>query len=229
MNISDFILNWILNWIMFGPDSMFKWIIIRYRNSARGEVSEGGFSTYFWESFIYSLGYSTLFTGFHSRFEKHIILNNFFRFFWIKLFTWIFLTKWWMNILLKEYFRFSFELNIEMDHFWPHSTFEWIIKTYRPEFSRKGGTGVPHDGDHFLSTAEHQCRVCETASIDNAKTLPACIDAACRRAPNLGSAVSSCRWRTFGQVQGGIWRTFRLMEVLQFAKFRQVKEGIAEL
>ena len=41
----------------------------------RGEVSEGDFSPCFWESFPYSLSYSTLFTGSHSRFENHIILN----------------------------------------------------------------------------------------------------------------------------------------------------------
>ena len=43
----------------------------------RGEVSEGDFSPCFWESFPYSLSYSTLFTGFHSTFWNNIILNCF--------------------------------------------------------------------------------------------------------------------------------------------------------
>ena len=31
INISDFVLNWILNWIIFRPDSMKKWIFKTYR------------------------------------------------------------------------------------------------------------------------------------------------------------------------------------------------------
>ena len=31
MNIPDFVLNWILNWIIFRPDSMKKWIFNTYR------------------------------------------------------------------------------------------------------------------------------------------------------------------------------------------------------
>ena len=31
MNIPDFVLNWILNWIIFRPDSMKKWIFKTYR------------------------------------------------------------------------------------------------------------------------------------------------------------------------------------------------------
>ena len=38
MNIPDFVLNWILNWIIFRPDSMKKWIFKTYR---RGLWSPG--------------------------------------------------------------------------------------------------------------------------------------------------------------------------------------------
>ena len=31
MNISNLVLNWIFNWIIFGPNSMFDWIIETYR------------------------------------------------------------------------------------------------------------------------------------------------------------------------------------------------------
>ena len=34
-----------------------------------------------------------------------------------------------INILSNEYIRFNFKLNIELNHFWTHSTFEWI-RTY---------------------------------------------------------------------------------------------------
>ena len=35
MNIPDFVLNWILNWIIFGPNSMKKWIFKTYRTGLR--------------------------------------------------------------------------------------------------------------------------------------------------------------------------------------------------
>ena len=39
------------------------------------EGSEGGFYPCFWESFPYSLSYSTVLTGFQSMFENYTILN----------------------------------------------------------------------------------------------------------------------------------------------------------
>ena len=80
----------------------------------RGEVSEGDFSPCFWESFPYSLSYSTLFTGFHLTFWNYIILNHF---------------DFFDNILV-EYFL----LNIGWISYWifgSDSTFEWRIKTYQ--------------------------------------------------------------------------------------------------
>ena len=78
----------------------------------RGEVSEGDFSPCFWESFPYSLSYSTLFTGFHSTFWNNIILNCFLFLFGIN--SWI------------EYFR----LNIEWIIYWMNildSILNWIL------------------------------------------------------------------------------------------------------
>ena len=57
MNISNLVLNWILNWIIFGPDSMFDWIIETYRPGLLGSevlnpCSTNLFLNSFWKILI---------------------------------------------------------------------------------------------------------------------------------------------------------------------------------
>ena len=58
MNISNLVLNWILNWIIFGPDSMFDWIIETYRTGL-SEVSQKSNSGIGQHSSVLEKGYQS--------------------------------------------------------------------------------------------------------------------------------------------------------------------------